>query len=83
VPPLAEQLLGAHVFCPDGGHYVVSADDKKVQCTVHGDVLSPRQPIAPSDNSPSNKLLRNFTGVTVTLTFLEDGLHAVATIDRK
>jgi hypothetical protein len=83
VPPLAERLLGAHAFCPEGGHYVVSPDGKQVRCTVHGDAHSPRQPIAPADGSPSNKLLRNFTGITITLTFLEDGLHAVATIDRK
>jgi hypothetical protein len=83
VPASVERLLGAHFFCPENGHYVVSADGKKVHCTVHGDRRDPRQPTAPANDSPPNRLLQNFTDMNVTLTFLEDGLHAVATIDRK
>jgi hypothetical protein len=79
----AEKYLGARFFCPDGGHYVVSPDGRKVTCSLHGDAMAPRQPLAPADNSPPNRILRDFRGMTVNLTFLEDGLHAVVTIDRK
>jgi hypothetical protein len=78
-----DRYLGAHLFCPEGGHYVLSPDGKNVTCNVHGDALAPHQAVAPANNSPPNQVLQNFTGMTVNLTFLEDGLHAVVTIDRK
>jgi prepilin-type processing-associated H-X9-DG protein len=80
---LADQTHGVHFFCPEAGHYIPSPDGKTGTCSVHGSALDPRQPAAPAENSAVTKLMREFTGMTVTLTFLEDGLHAVVTIDRK
>jgi Protein of unknown function (DUF1559) len=80
---LARKLYGVHFYCPDGGHYVVAPDGKSVSCNVHGSALAPRQPPAQNETSAPNKLLRDFAGMTVSLTFLEDGLHAVVTIERK
>jgi len=54
-----------------------------VTCSVHGSARAPQQAAAPAENSASSKLLRDLSGMTVTLTFLEDGLHAVVVIDRK
>ena len=79
----ADQFYGVHFFCPEGGRYVVAQDGKVVTCRVHGSAFAPRQPVAPAGESASDKLLRDFTGMTVALTFLEDGLHAVVVIDRK
>jgi prepilin-type processing-associated H-X9-DG protein len=79
----ADQLYGVHFFCPEGGRYLTTPDGKVVTCSVHGSALAPRQPLAPAGESASNKLLRDFTGMTVALTFLDDGLHAVVVVDRK
>ncbi|MCY2989735.1 MAG: DUF1559 domain-containing protein [Planctomycetota bacterium] len=80
---LGERFCDAHCFCPDGGQYQLSTDGKSVTCTLHGTALAPRQQSAPAANSELGRLLRNFADMTLTLTFLKDGLHAVATIDRQ
>jgi len=80
---LADELHAVHFFCPDGGQYVVSADGKQVTCSVHGSAAAPRQLTAPARNSPMGRLIKDFGGLTAELTFLEDGLHAVVTIERK
>ena len=79
----AVKLYGVHFVCPDGGKYEVSPDGKTCTCSVHGSMLEPRQGAAPAEESATSKLVRSFGGLTATLTFLEDGLHAVVTIDRK
>jgi hypothetical protein len=76
------QSLGYHCFCPEAGHYVVSADGTSVTCSIHGSAQSPRQPAEPSEKSTPNKLLKDFKGMTVSLTFLSDGLHAIVEIKR-
>ena len=77
---VASQLYGLHFFCPEGGQYV--RDGLGVRCTHHGTALDPHQAAVPQDNAAIDAMLREFTGLTVTLTFLEDGLHAVLVIDR-
>jgi len=78
----ADHLHGAHFFCPEGGRYVVAADGRQVTCSVHGSALAPRQAAAPAQDQSLGKLLGSFAGLDATLTFLEDGLHAVLTIER-
>jgi hypothetical protein len=80
---LADHLHDVHFFCPEGGHYTASADGKTVACDIHGSAGAPRQPIAPQENSTPESLLREFAGLTVSLTFLEDGLHAVVKVSKK
>ena len=79
----ADRLYGAHAFCPDGGKYEVSPDGQQVQCSLHGTAMAPRQLAAPSAGSPMGQVLKEFGGLVAQLTFLEDGLHAVVTIERK
>jgi hypothetical protein len=79
----AERLHDVHFFCPEGGHYKVTPDGKKCTCTVHGWDREPRQRTAPLPESPSTRLMREFAGLSATLTFREDGLQAVLLIDRK
>jgi hypothetical protein len=79
----ADKLHSVHFFCPDGGRYVVSADGKQATCTVHGSAAAPKQLPAPAPGSPTGRLMKGFSGATAELTFLEDGLHAVVTIERK
>jgi hypothetical protein len=79
----AEDLYGVHCFCPEGGKYVLSADGKSMECTLHGSMKSAHQGLTPAESSALGKLLQNFAGMTASLTFLEDGLHAVVEIDRK
>jgi hypothetical protein len=76
----ARQLYGLHFFCPAGGQYV--RDGMGVRCSHHGTALDPRQAAVPQDNAAIDTMLRGFSGLTVTLTFLDDGLHAVLLIDR-
>ena len=79
----ADNLYAVHHFCPDDGRYVVSADGKEIACTAHGTARAPVQSRAPAQESSQGKLLDGFSGLTTTLTFLKDGLHAVVVIDRK
>jgi tetratricopeptide (TPR) repeat protein len=79
----AGKLYGVYSFCPDGGKYEVQPDGRSVRCSLHGTVMAPRQRIAPSPSSPMGQVLKDFGGLTAELTFLEDGLHAVVTIERK
>lgn len=80
---LADRLHGARHFCPEGGAYNVSPDGRSVSCSVHGTASSPRQPAAPSERSAAGRTMRELTDLTATLTFMEDGLHAVLTVNRK
>ncbi|MBS0265130.1 MAG: DUF1559 domain-containing protein [Planctomycetes bacterium] len=79
----ADQLHGVHFFCPDGGHYELDAAGRGMTCSAHGSAQTPRQGAAPAKDQALGKLLSTFTGLEATLTFLEDGLHAVVTIRRK
>jgi len=79
----ADRLYASHFFCPDDGHYLLMPDGKTISCSVHGSATSPRQPAAPVESSALGKLLGDFSDLTTTLTFLDDGLRAVVVIDRK
>lgn len=79
----ADRLYGAHFFCPEGGQYERTADGRGMTCSVHGTALAPKQAAAPAQDQALGKLLSGFGGLEATLTFLEDGLHAVVKIDRK
>ncbi|MFL6256464.1 MAG: hypothetical protein ACJ74T_15780 [Pyrinomonadaceae bacterium] len=80
---LAGQLAGARFVCPEGGVYHVSADGRQVACSVHGTAADPRQPATPSDQSAAGRTIRRLTDLTATLTFMDDGLHAVLVVKRK
>src|SRR5262249_17732292 len=69
-----------HSFCPEGGRYLPSPDGKTIECSAHGSAGSPRQPISPVEANALGKLMRDFTDLTATLTFLPEGLRAVVTI---
>ena len=79
----AALLYGAHFFCPEGGRYRLSADGKECSCSVHGSARSPGQPEVPAEGGPLDRLLGSFGGASATLSFLEDGLHAVLIVERK
>lgn len=76
----ADMAHAVHFFCPDGGRYELAPGGREIVCTAHGSASMPRQGIAPSEKSPMGKLLEQFGGLTMGLTFLEDGLHAVVTV---
>ena len=80
---LADKFNAVHFYCPEGGRYELSAKDRTCSCTVHGSPLAPLQPFGPVEGRGPGELLKNFNGLTVTLTFLEDGLHAVVIVERK
>ena len=52
-------------------------------CDLHGSALAPRQSDAPTAQSDLGRLLEGFADMTLLLTFRDEGLHAVVTIDRK
>ena len=79
----AARVYGVYHVCPDGGRYVLAADGKSVVCTVHGSPPDPRQAMAPADDSPTARLMRDFADLTAALTFTPEGLRAVLTIERK
>jgi hypothetical protein len=77
----ADRLYTTHFFCPDGGEYLLTGDGKSMTCSIHGSAAAPRQLREPQGSLAD--LLNRFTGMTASLTFLDDGLHAVVTVDRK
>jgi hypothetical protein len=79
----ADKFQAVHLFCPEGGRYTTSPDGRSVSCSIHGSVLDPRQPSAPTEASAPSKLLRELAGAAATLNFTQDGLRAVVVIDRK
>jgi hypothetical protein len=79
---LGEVIYDTHFYCPEGGRYIFAADGT-VTCSLHRSAGSPHQPDAPSPSSALGKLLNGFADMTVLLTFREEGLHAVMTVDRK
>jgi hypothetical protein len=79
----ARRVYGVQFYCPEHGIYETAPDGKSVSCSLHGTATAPKQPPAQTENSAPNKLLRDFKDLSVSLTFLEDGLHAVLQIERK
>ena len=79
----AAKFYGTYLFCPDGGSYRPLPDGKSVACSIHGTPSKPLQPVAPPSECSMGKLLRGFGGMTATLTFRKDGLHATVTIERR
>lgn len=77
------QLYGVRPYCPDGGRFNLAKHGADCTCSIHGGWHHARQLTAPVEDSATAKTTRSFAGMTATLTFLEDGLHAVVTIDRK
>lgn len=80
---LADRLHGTRHFCPEGGVYEVAPDGLTVSCSVHGTLAAPRQATAPSEHSPAGRTMRALSDLTATLTFMEDGLHAVLVVKRR
>lgn len=80
---LAGRLAGARFVCPEGGTYHVSPDGRQVSCSVHGTAADPRQPAAPSDGSAAGRTMRRLTDLTATLSFMDDGLHAILVVKRR
>src|SRR5262249_11886625 len=79
---LGEATYDTDFYCPDGGHYIFDADGS-VACSLHGSALVPHQPDAPASNTTLGQLLGSLSDMTILLTFREEGLHAVLTIERK
>jgi len=79
---VAEQVYGVRFTCPEGGKYEVAGDGQSVVSDLFGGPLTPKQPPAPSKAGQVGRLLADLWQVTAELTFLEDGLHAVLTVDR-
>ncbi len=77
-----EQLYGVNFSCPCGGKYHVDGKHGVV-CSVHGNAYTPRQSALGKEQGSIRKVLSNFGGLTIALTFLEDGLHATMTVKRK
>jgi hypothetical protein len=79
----AARLYDVHHFCPDGGEYHVDADGRTVACSIHHTTADPHQTAAPPESSPLARAMASLRDVRISLTFLEDGLHATATLERK
>ena len=80
---LAEKLYRQRLICPDAGRYVFAADGSSVRCSIHHTAANPRQLTAPAAQSRAGRMLAELFGVTAEITFLEDGLRAVLTVERK
>ncbi len=79
----AAEVYGCQFTSPDGGQYVLAPDGKSVAHTLYGSELAPKQTGELAKGGEMARLMQQFAGATAELTFVEDGLHAVLTIDRK
>jgi hypothetical protein len=77
----AARLYDVRYFCPDDGMYTIAADGT-VTCSKHGSAAAPHQGDSPAPTSELGNLLGEFSDMSVSLTFLEDGLHAVVNLER-
>lgn len=75
-------LYGVRFYCPCGGHYLKD-DQGRVRCSIHGTAYQPHQGPIDQQQGSIRQVLNEFGGMTIKLTFLEDGLHAKLTVDRK
>ncbi len=85
---LAAKIYGVRFISPDGGRYLLSREGSEngrqtMEHSIYGSQLFPKQPPELRKEGGMARLLREFAGATAELTFLEDGLHAVLTIERK
>jgi hypothetical protein len=83
VRALEGELLDSHAFCPAGGEYHYTPGSSHVECSVHGTAYLPKQPSAPDLATPLGAWLDRLSDIQMELTFLEEGLKAVATIELK
>lgn len=77
---LAQAVFGLHYRCPAGGEYHLDADHA-ARCSVHGSLAAPQQPTNVAE-SRLIQLADALRDAALELRFLEDGLHAVVTIER-
>jgi hypothetical protein len=77
----ASRLYGMEFLSPVG-EYILAEDGKSIAHSVYGSLLDPRQPIE-DQAAPQDAVWQSFKGATAELTFLEDGLHAVLTIEKE
>ena len=82
IDELAARVYDSHFYCPDHGDYIVDKEGRVVRCSVHGWVMEPEQLSHLGESSAFAKLMTDLQEIQMTLTFLEDGLHAVVTLDR-
>lgn len=80
---LAEQVHGVRFSLPDGGTYLLAKDRRSMTHSNYGNAMLPHQKSAPDDNGELMKAVREFSGLTAELTFLDDGLHGVITVERR
>jgi len=80
---LVHRVFDSQMYCPSHGRYIVSPEGNSVSCSVHGSALSPRQSLELAKQSRVRALTEKLKDVSLALTFLEDGLQAVVTVERK
>lgn len=78
---LADKFFTGPHRCPSHGHYVLNADTGEVHCDLHGHASQPKQP-PPNGQGQIANFAESLRDVRMALTFLEDGLHAVVTVER-
>lgn len=79
----AHRVFDSRFYCPCHGQYIVSPDGNSVSCSVHGSAASPRQPLELAKPSRIGAVTDKLRDVSLALTFLEDGLHAVVTMEHE
>ncbi len=81
VASLETQLLDSNSYCPAGGEYRFEAGSPHVECSVHGTAMTPKQPTALAEDTPLGSFLNHLHDLHMELTFLEEGLQAVAVME--
>ncbi len=82
VRELADQLFVGPHRCASHGSYVLNADTGECHCDIHGQGGLPKQP-PPTGEGEIAEFAESLRDVRMKLTFLDDGLHAVVTIEQK
>jgi len=81
VRQLEAQLLDSTSYCPAEGEYHFTPGADHVECSIHGTGILPQQPIAPDEATPLGGFLNHLHDLHMELTFLEEGLRAIAVLE--
>ncbi|MBI5208275.1 MAG: hypothetical protein HY934_10890, partial [Candidatus Firestonebacteria bacterium] len=75
-------INGYYPFCPSGGEYKYNKDTDTIFCTVHGDLMHPKQPIDFNLKIPLNKFINSIQKTETSLKFTPEGIMTSVIIEK-
>lgn len=77
------KVNGYYPYCPSNGEYIYDKNRDSVDCSIHGDILSPKQPFDIDPEVPLNKFIASLKNIETSLNFTPEGIMTSLTIKRE